>query len=58
MTYYLDGLATQLHSYYNRNRIIQEDGKVSGDRLLLITAIRQVLNICLTLLGVSAPEKM
>ncbi len=58
VTYYLDGLATQLHSYYNRNRIIQEDGKVSGDRLLLITAIRQVLNICLTLLGVSAPEKM
>ncbi|RLB66316.1 MAG: arginine--tRNA ligase [Deltaproteobacteria bacterium] len=58
VTYYLDGLAAQLHSYYNRNRIIQEDGKVSGDRLLLIAAIRQVLNICLTLLGVSAPEKM
>ncbi len=58
VTYYLDGLAAQLHSYYNRNRIIQEDGRVSGDRLLLITAIRQVLNICLTLLGVSAPEKM
>ena len=58
VTYYLDDLAAQLHSYYNRHRIIKEDGKVSGDRLLLITAIRQVLNICLTLLGVSAPEKM
>lgn len=58
VTYYLDDLAAQLHSYYNRNRIISEAGKVCGDRLLLITAIRQVLNICLTLLGVSAPEKM
>ncbi len=58
VTYYLDDLAAQLHSYYNRNRIINEEGKVSGDRLLLITAIRQVLKICLTLLGVSAPKKM
>ncbi|MBN2809896.1 MAG: arginine--tRNA ligase [Deltaproteobacteria bacterium] len=58
VTYYLDDLAAQLHSYYNRNRIINEEGKVSGDRLLLMTVIRQVLNICLTLLGVSAPEKM
>ena len=58
VTYYLDDLAAQLHSYYNRNRIINEAGRVSGDRLLLISAIRQVLNICLTLLGVSAPEKM
>jgi arginyl-tRNA synthetase len=58
VTYYLDDLAAQLHSYYNRNRIINEEGKVSGDRLLLITAIRQVLKICLNLLGVSASEKM
>ncbi len=58
LTYYLDDLAAQLHSYYNRNRVITEDLQVSGDRLLLITAIRQVINICLTLLGVSAPEKM
>jgi arginyl-tRNA synthetase len=58
LTYYLDDLAAQLHSYYNRNRVIDEDLQVSGDRLLLITAIRQVIKICLTLLGVSAPEKM
>ncbi|MCD6430400.1 MAG: arginine--tRNA ligase [Deltaproteobacteria bacterium] len=58
VTYFLDDLAAQLHSYYNRNRVITEDRKVSGDRLLLITAIRQVINICLTLLGVSSPEKM
>lgn len=58
VTYYLDDLAAQLHSYYNRNRVISEDQKVSGDRLLLFQTIRQVIKICLTLLGVSAPEKM
>ncbi len=58
LTYYLDDLATQLHSYYNRNRVISEEQEVSGDRLLLFATVRQVLAICLTLLGVSAPEKM
>ena len=58
LTYYLDDLAAQLHSYYNRNRVIGEDGEVSGDRLLLFETVRQVMAICLALLGVSAPEKM
>ncbi len=58
VTYFLDDLAAQLHSYYNRNRVISEDGQVSGDRLLLFATIQQVIEICLTLLGVSAPEKM
>lgn len=58
VTYFLDDLAAQLHSYYNRNRVIGEDGQISGDRLLLFATIRQVIKICLTLLGVSAPEKM
>ena len=58
LTYYLDDLAAQLHSYYNRNRVISEDLKVSGDRLLLFETVRQVMAICLILLGVSAPEKM
>ncbi len=58
LTYYLDELAAQFHSYYNRNKVITEDLQVSGDRLLLVSATRQVINICLTLLGVSAPERM
>ncbi len=58
LTYYLDDLAAQLHSYYNRNRVISDKQEVSGDRLLLFATIRQVLAICLTLLGVSAPEQM
>ena len=58
LTYYVDELATQLHSYYNRNRVVSEDLELSRDRLLLVAAVRQVINICLNLLGVTAPEKM
>ena len=58
LTYYLDELAAMLHSYYNRCRVIVEDHDLSRDRLMLVVAIRQVINICLNLLGVSAPERM
>ncbi|MBN2706689.1 MAG: arginine--tRNA ligase [Deltaproteobacteria bacterium] len=58
LTYYLDDLAAQLHSYYNRCRVLSEDLEASRDRILLVGAVRQVISICLGLLGVSAPEKM
>ncbi|HDS16826.1 MAG TPA: arginine--tRNA ligase [Proteobacteria bacterium] len=58
LTYYLDDLAAQLHSYYNRCRVLSEDLEASRDRILLVSAVRQVISICLGLLGVSAPEKM
>ncbi|NPA24974.1 MAG: arginine--tRNA ligase [Deltaproteobacteria bacterium] len=58
LTYYLDDLATRFHSYYNRHRVVTDDRETSRDRLLLVTCIRQVINICLGLLGVSSPERM
>ncbi len=58
LTYYLDDLATRFHSYYNRHRVVTEDRETSRDRLLLVASIRQVINICLGLLGVSSPERM
>jgi arginyl-tRNA synthetase len=58
LTYYVDELAAQFHSYYNRNRVITDDRELSLDRLLLVRAVRQVLEICFGLLGVSAPERM
>ena len=58
LTYYVDELAAQFHSYYNRNRVITDDREMSLDRLLLVRAVRQVLEICFGLLGVSAPERM
>ncbi|RME37879.1 MAG: arginine--tRNA ligase [Deltaproteobacteria bacterium] len=56
--YYLQELAAQFHSYYNRSRILVEDVATSRARLYLVNAVRQVLANALELMGVSAPERM
>lgn len=58
VVYYLQDLATQFHSYYNRHRVIVDDLPTTRARLYLVNAIRTVLANALLLLGVSAPEKM
>ena len=58
LTFYLQDLAGQFHSYYNRNRVLSEDLETSRARLYLANAVRIVLENGLQLLGVSAPEKM
>jgi arginyl-tRNA synthetase len=58
ITFYLQELAAQFHSYYNRNRVLTEDSETSRARLYLVNGIRVVLENALLLLGVSAPEKM
>lgn len=58
IVYYLQDLATQFHSYYNRHRVIVDDLPTTRARLYLVNAIRTVLANALSLLGVSAPEKM
>lgn len=55
---YLGDLAASLHSYYNAEKFLVDDERLKLARLALITAIRQVLQTGLTLLGVHAPEKM
>ncbi len=55
---YLQNLAGELHSYYNKYRIIGEDRPLSQARLALVSAIRVVLANALGLLGVAAPERM
>ncbi len=59
---YLRDLATVLHSYYDadnkRIRILVEDAALRNARLVLLHATKQVLHNGLTLIGVSAPEKM
>ncbi|GAB4561431.1 MAG: arginine--tRNA ligase [Geothermobacteraceae bacterium] len=56
--YYLQELAAQFHSYYNRSRILVDDVETSRARLYLVNAVRQVLANALKLMGVSAPERM
>lgn len=55
---YLQNLAGELHSYYNKYRIIGEDRPLSQARLAVVSAIRMVLANALGLLGVAAPERM
>jgi arginyl-tRNA synthetase len=56
--FYLQELAAQFHSYYNREKVLVEDAAVSQARLALVNAVRTVICNALTLLGVSAPERM
>jgi arginyl-tRNA synthetase len=58
IVYYLQELAAQFHSYYNRQRILVEDTATTTARLYLIDSVRTVLANALKLLGVNAPERM
>ena len=55
---YVQDLASEFHSFYNSNRVICEDKDLMKSRLCLIYAVKIVLNNALSILGVSAPEKM
>lgn len=58
VAYYLRDLASELHSYYNAERVLVDDLPTKMARLALINATRQVLRNGLTLIGVSAPSRM
>jgi arginyl-tRNA synthetase len=55
---YLMSLASAFHAYYNRHKVIMEDRSLSLARLSLVLAVKKVIRNGLTLLGVSAPERM
>ncbi len=58
IAFYLQNLASVFHSYYNANRVITDDKKLSSARLFLCECVKIVLKNGLGLLGVSAPERM
>jgi len=58
LAFYLRSLAAEFHSYYNAERILVDDEALRNARLALCAAVRQTLASGLSLLGVSAPEKM
>jgi arginyl-tRNA synthetase len=58
LAFYLRELAAEFHSYYNAERILVDDEALRAARLALCAAVRQTLANGLSLLGVSAPEKM
>jgi arginyl-tRNA synthetase len=58
VTFYLRELAASYHSYYDAERILVDEEAVKLARLALVRATAQVLHNGLTVLGVSAPQKM
>jgi arginyl-tRNA synthetase len=56
--FYVFELASEFHSYYNHQRVITEDRPLSIARLALVSAVGVVIGRALTIVGVSAPERM
>jgi arginyl-tRNA synthetase len=58
IAFYLIDLAAVFHAYYNKQRILTDDPILARGRLFLVAAVKKVIRNGLTLLGVSAPERM
>ncbi|MEW6271344.1 MAG: arginine--tRNA ligase [Thermodesulfobacteriota bacterium] len=59
VVFFLQELAAALHRFYNHHRVLGDEapGRVAA-RLAMLEAVRRVLVAGLSLLGVSAPERM
>ena len=55
---YVQELATDFHSFYTVSRVITSDMAMMKARLALVLATKTVIQNALTLIGVTAPEKM
>ena len=55
---YLQETAGKFHKYYANCRIIGEEKELTQSRIALIKATKNVINSGLSLLGITAPEKM
>ena len=58
IVFYAYDLAGDFHSFYNAHRVLGVGSELEGARLILSEATRVVLANALSLLGISAPEKM
>tara|TARA_B100000902_G_scaffold16720_1_gene20085 strand:+ start:4167 stop:5831 length:1665 start_codon:yes stop_codon:yes gene_type:complete len=55
---YLQELASSFHKFYGNCKVITEDKNISQARLGLINGTKIILSTGLSILGISAPEKM
>jgi arginyl-tRNA synthetase len=56
---YINDLASAFHSFYNANKVLDEENrKLTTARLALVKVVRVTLQNALALIGVAAPEKM
>ena len=51
-------LAREFHNFYEKERVITEDKKLTAARLLLVMATKIVLANALNIMGIDTPEKM
>jgi arginyl-tRNA synthetase len=59
LAYYAWELANKFHTYYANNRVIDSTNiPQTKSRLLTVILVKQTLETCLDLLGLSKPEKM
>ncbi len=58
ITFYLLNLASVFHAYYNKHRVLTDDCQLTSARLYLVLAVQKIIRNGLSLLGVSAPERM
>ena len=58
LTNYINQLASAFHSFYNAEQVITTDHKKTREHLALLNATKIVLKDSLSLIGVSAPNKM
>ncbi len=55
---YLHDLATRVHSWYHKAHVLNEPPEITAARLVLARASQIVLKNGLSMLGISAPERM
>ena len=55
---YINELASALHSFYNDEKVITDNHQEVIEKLTVMKAVQTVLKDALSLIGVSAPEKM
>jgi len=58
IAHYLRELANNFHTYYNAHQFLVDNDELRNARLVLISAVKQVIANGLAILGVSAPETM
>ena len=58
IAFYLQDLVSAFHGYYSRHRVVSKDHALSSARLLLMDCLRVTISNALSVMGVSAPERM
>jgi arginyl-tRNA synthetase len=58
ITLFLQELAATFHHFYHHHRVVSEDAALTQARLRLVEGVRLVLANALSLLNITAPEKM